>query len=95
MTVALPMEDWQELGVRSLGGAALPADAPEAAMVSGTTRHFLVYRNYDALLEYNCSHSYAVSVGMLAGQMSGAAKGASATARTRAPRRPVARKRSR
>ena len=32
---------------------------------SGTTRHFLVYRNYDALLEYNCAHAYAFSVALL------------------------------
>ena len=26
---------------------------------------FLVYRNYDALLEYNCAHSYAIGVALL------------------------------
>ena len=34
-------------------------------LVSGTARHFLVYSNYDALLEYNCAHSYAISVALL------------------------------
>ena len=32
----------------------------------GEKRHFLVYRNYEALLAYNCSHSYAITVGLLA-----------------------------
>jgi len=66
MTVALPIAQWQALGVRLSNGAPLPADAPEAALVSGASRHFLVHHNYDALLEYNCAHAYAISVGMLA-----------------------------
>ncbi len=65
MTVALPATRWQELGVRLTNGAALPASGPDAALVSGTTRHFLVYDNYDALLEYNCAHAYALTVGLL------------------------------
>ena len=59
MTVALPVAEWQQLGVRLPSGDALPGDVPDAALVSGTTRHFLVYHNYDALLDYNCAHSYA------------------------------------
>jgi membrane-bound lytic murein transglycosylase B len=66
MTVALPAATWQQLGVRTATGAALPAKMPEAALVSGDTRAFLVYHNYDALLEYNCSHAYAISVALLA-----------------------------
>jgi membrane-bound lytic murein transglycosylase B len=46
---------------------------PAASLVSGTTRHFLVYQNYDALLEYNCANSYAISVALLGNAvMSGA-----------------------
>jgi membrane-bound lytic murein transglycosylase B len=66
MTVPLPMSRWQALGVRTAGGGALPAKGPDAALVSGAKRHFLVYANYDALLDYNCAHSYAVTVGLLA-----------------------------
>jgi membrane-bound lytic murein transglycosylase B len=66
MTAMLPMTRWKELGVRLPNGAALPANGPAAAMVSGATRHFLVSGNYDAVLGYNCAHSYAVSVGLLA-----------------------------
>ncbi len=66
MTVALPLEEWQRLGVRRPGGGALPvADFP-GSLVSGSHRHFLVYGNYDVLLDYNCAHAYAVSVGLLA-----------------------------
>ena len=68
MTVALPMSRWQELGVRLPGGKvgrALPKTERPASIVSGSSRHFLVYNNYDALLEYNCAHSYAISVALL------------------------------
>jgi membrane-bound lytic murein transglycosylase B len=65
MSSALPLARWQELGVRLPGGKPLPKSDTEASLVSGTTRHFLVYPNYDALLEYNCAHSYAISVALL------------------------------
>jgi peptidoglycan lytic transglycosylase B len=66
MTVALPARRWQELGVRLANGRALPASIGDTALVSGSKQHFLVSSNYDVLLEYNCAHSYAVSVGLLA-----------------------------
>jgi len=65
MTVALPMARWQALGVRLINGAALPKTDFTASLVSGSSRHFLVYDNYDALLEYNCAHSYAIAVALL------------------------------
>ena len=65
MTVALARDRWEQLGVRLPGGKALPASTPSASLVSGTARHFLVYHNYDALLEYNCANSYAISVALL------------------------------
>jgi len=65
MAGPLPLARWQALGVRLPGGAALPKRDLAAALVSGDTRHFLVYSNYDALLEYNCAHSYAISVALL------------------------------
>ena len=65
MTVALPIQRWRQLGVRLPSGRPLPAAAVDASLVSGSKRHFLVYGNYDALLEYNCAHSYAISVALL------------------------------
>ncbi len=65
MTTALPLARWQELGVRLPGGKPLPKAETEASLVSGTARHFLVYPNYDAILEYNCAHSYAITVALL------------------------------
>jgi len=66
MTVARPLGDWAKLGVTLSTGAKLPKSASPASLVRGQNRHFLVYRNYEALLAYNCSHSYAVTVGLLA-----------------------------
>jgi membrane-bound lytic murein transglycosylase B len=48
--------------VRSLDGTPLPDAGEKASLFSGETRQFLAYSNYDALLEYNCSNSYALSV---------------------------------
>ena len=65
MTVARPLSEWKKLGVRLASGGPLPAAKIEASLVRGKRRHFLVYENYDALLDYNCSNSYAVAVGLL------------------------------
>jgi membrane-bound lytic murein transglycosylase B len=66
MTAARPLDEWGRLGVRLAGGGALPQADMAASLVRGERRYFLVYRNYLALLDYNCSNSYAVSVGLLA-----------------------------
>jgi peptidoglycan lytic transglycosylase B len=66
MTVALPVAEWQRLGVRLPHGRPLPKTDLSAFLVSGSSRSFLVYDNYDALLAYNCAHAYALSVGLLA-----------------------------
>ncbi len=66
MTARLPLEAWQRLGLRAAGGGPLPAADIEASLVSSSSRHFLVYDNYDVLLSYNCAHAYALSVALLA-----------------------------
>jgi len=69
MSVPLPVETWKKLGVRMPGGGPLPtadSDVAAASLISGVKRHFLVYPNYQAILEYNCVNAYALSVGVLA-----------------------------
>jgi membrane-bound lytic murein transglycosylase B len=66
MTVARPLAEWTKLGVTAANGRALPKSDLSASLVRGQSRYFLVYRNYEALLAYNCSHAYALSVGLLA-----------------------------
>jgi peptidoglycan lytic transglycosylase B len=92
MTVPLPLTQWQAMGVRLPNGAALPKADIDASLVSGTKRHFLVYRNYDALLGYNCANSYALGVALLADRIvqpasADPAPRPPAPARKKAPRR--------
>ena len=66
LTVSRPLSEWSSLGVTLMSGAKLPAGIQNAALVRGQARYFLVYRNYEAILAYNCSNSYGISVGLLA-----------------------------
>lgn len=63
----LPYAEWRKLGVATLGNA-LP-DAELAALLEpdgpgGTA--YLITANYRAILGYNCSNAYAMSIGLLA-----------------------------
>jgi membrane-bound lytic murein transglycosylase B len=84
MTVSLPLTRWRELGILTTGGSKLPAGDRAAALVSGKTRRFLVYDNYDTLLEYNCAHAYAITVGLLANQIASPPPAATASTPARA-----------
>jgi membrane-bound lytic murein transglycosylase B len=61
-----PLAAWTGLGVTLPGGARLPTADVNASLIRGAKRYFLAYSNYEALLSYNCSNAYAVSVGLLA-----------------------------
>jgi membrane-bound lytic murein transglycosylase B len=65
MTAPLPIEKWKALGLRTKGGAPIPEKDLDASLISGVSRHFLVYPNYQAILEYNCVNAYGLSVGLL------------------------------
>jgi len=86
MTVPLPMQKWRALGVKLPGGKRLPGGDATASLVSGAARHFLVSTNYDALLDYNCAHSYAISVALL-GDAIGSTRPLPRTAPAKAPKR--------
>ncbi len=66
MTIAQPMSRWRELGVHAVSGGALPRVERSASLVSAGRRTYMVYGNYEALLEYNCAHAYALTVALLA-----------------------------
>ena len=70
MTAARTLADWAKLGVTLPNGSKLPKADLKASLVRGDKRAFLVYANYDAILGYNCSNSYAVTVGLLADSVS-------------------------
>jgi membrane-bound lytic murein transglycosylase B len=69
MTHPKPLNEWREMGLRSIAGGPLPSADLSASLLQAGTRTFLLYGNYDALLGYNCAHSYALSVGLLANQI--------------------------
>jgi membrane-bound lytic murein transglycosylase B len=69
MTAAHTVKEWQKLGVRTEDGDTLSGDGRVSLVRSGT-RRFLVGRNYDAILHYNCAHHYALTVAILAGKIS-------------------------
>ena len=64
------LADWSKFGVRRANGSALPKANMDASLVTtGDKRTFLVYRNYEAILGYNCAHYYALSVALLADKL--------------------------
>jgi len=66
MTEPLLLARWEEIGVRLPGNRPLPKANMAASLVRAGSKSFLVYRNYDTILDYNCAHAYALSVGLLA-----------------------------
>jgi membrane-bound lytic murein transglycosylase B len=70
MTERRELEEWDQLGVRRADGKPLPrADVDGSLVTTGDGRTFLVYRNYEAILGYNCAHYYALSIAMLADRL--------------------------
>jgi peptidoglycan lytic transglycosylase B len=65
MTEAKSLVEWRKLGLRTVANRPLPSAAVDASLVSAGKRTFLLYDNYDALLGYNCAHTYALSVALL------------------------------
>jgi membrane-bound lytic murein transglycosylase B len=60
------LRNWGALGVRRLDESRVPRAAIEASLLTLDDRAFLVYRNYEAILGYNCAHRYALGVAALA-----------------------------
>src|SRR4029453_7759485 len=58
MSLPQPLTAWRKLGLKTVNRQPLPASALPASLIRDDTRAFLVYDNYDALLDYNCAHSY-------------------------------------
>ena len=69
MTERRPLPIWREAGVRLKTGGPLPGSDLPASLVEIGGRSFLVYPNYESILDYNCAHLYALSVGMLADRL--------------------------
>jgi membrane-bound lytic murein transglycosylase B len=72
---ARSLSAWQELGVRRIDGSDLPDADLRAELVLPLRRPdlaFLAYRNYQTFLAWNRSTFFAISVGALADEISGA-----------------------
>ena len=69
LTERKPLTEWRALGIKSAKGTPLPTASLNASLVAAGSRQYLVYGNYEALLEYNCAHSYALSIAILADRM--------------------------
>jgi membrane-bound lytic murein transglycosylase B len=68
------LSQWQKLGVRRIDGSDLPTRDLKAALIRPDGENgdaYLVYRNYAAIMAYNCAHLYAVTVGTLADRIKG------------------------
>ncbi len=68
-----PLQAWQALGVRRIGGGDLPiAPEIEAALIihdDGEGPAFLVYPNFEVIMTWNRSKLFATAVGQLADQI--------------------------
>lgn len=66
---ARPLSEWQKLGVRRLNGKDLPEVEIDAWLIQPDDNHgraYLVYGNYQSLLDWNRSHYFALAVSHLA-----------------------------
>src|SRR5512132_2477913 len=69
MTDPRALSAWRKLGFRAVNGAALPSSSLSASLVQAGNRNFLLYSNYSSILQYNCAHTYALSVVLLADRL--------------------------
>ena len=65
------LKDWRTLGVTLASGKPVPSSVREASLLAIDNRTYLVTANYEALLAYNCAHTYALSVALLSERIAG------------------------
>lgn len=72
MTTPMTLTAWKQHGVTRADRSPLPAgDATASLLETDDGGAFLVYDNYEALLGYNCAHTYALSVSLLSDALDG------------------------
>ena len=63
----LPVSEWRRLGIVPIGGILPDAEMAWLMELDGAGGPaYLLTANYRAILQYNCSNSYAMSIGLLA-----------------------------
>ncbi|MGQ0580417.1 MAG: lytic murein transglycosylase [Reyranella sp.] len=73
-SIEKPVRAWTAMGVKKAGGGALPAsDEPASIILPAGFRGpaFILYPNFKAVMNWNRSTLYALSVGILARQIAG------------------------
>jgi membrane-bound lytic murein transglycosylase B len=73
-SVEKPVKAWAAMGVKKMGGAALPnVDDPSSIILPAGWRGpaFILYPNFKAVMNWNRSTLYALAVGILARQIVG------------------------
>jgi membrane-bound lytic murein transglycosylase B len=73
-TIEKPVRAWATMGVKKAGGAALPnIDEPSSIILPASFRGpaFILYPNFKAVMNWNRSTLYALSVAILAQQIAG------------------------
>jgi membrane-bound lytic murein transglycosylase B len=63
------MKKWRLIGLTTADGKPLPKSSFDASLLKIGDRAWLVTTNYEALLAYNCAHTYALSVATLASKI--------------------------
>jgi membrane-bound lytic murein transglycosylase B len=69
------LSEWRELGIRNVSGERVPALDIEAALLvpaGSDGPAFLIYNNFDAIMRWNRSEFFALSIGHLADRIAGA-----------------------
>lgn len=72
--VTKPLSEWRSLGVKMTDGALVPDMAISASILLPAGHQgpaFLIYENFQALLTYNRSISYALAIGLLSDEVQG------------------------
>ena len=72
MTTPMTLTAWKQHGVTRADRSPLPAGDVNASLLeTDDGGAYLVYDNYEALLAYNCAHTYALSVSLLSDAIDG------------------------
>lgn len=69
LTPPQPLKQWRLIGLTTADGRPLPRSSTDASLLRIGDRAWLVTTNYEALLAYNCAHTYALSVATLASKI--------------------------
>ena len=68
MSIEKSLSEWTKLGFKKIDNSNLPENGLNARLVAPdglNGKMFIVYPNYKNILYYNCSHYYALTVGLL------------------------------